>query len=149
MRAVLHGAAVGIVEGGRMGNSPGKAGRAFKDGPTGIKTLAIRVVQQRGTAMDKLRVSQLFSDSAGVLRWNLFSEGSVFQFTLDNDGMLAIFHGSRTERLSGHAVHASTQPKAIRAVYALCGLRAVREAMARLAAESRAIAGFKRNDTLH
>lgn len=99
--------------------------------------------------MDKLRVSQLFSDSAGVLRWNLCSEGSVFQCALDDDGVLAIFHGSRTERLSGHAVHASTHPKAIRAVYELCGLRAVGEAIARLVAESCAIAGFKRNDTLH
>ena len=99
--------------------------------------------------MDKLRVSQCFSDSTGVLRWNLYSEGSLFRCVLDNGGVLAIFHGNRAERLSGHAVHASVHPKSIQEVYALCGLRAVRAAMARLVAQSCALAGFRRSDTLH
>jgi hypothetical protein len=34
-------------------------------------------------------------------------------------------------------------------VYALCGLRTVREAMARLLAQSRTVAGYRRDDTLH
>ena len=81
--------------------------------------------------MGKMKVSQL-AEVAGVLRWSLRVEDRFFYCTLEEDGVLAIYHESRTERLSGCSVNAPTLPNTIRAVYALCGSSKFQEALARL-----------------
>jgi hypothetical protein len=81
--------------------------------------------------MGKMKVSQL-AEVAGVLRWSLRVEDRFFYCTLEEDGVLAIYHESRTERLSGCSVNAPTLGKAMRAAYALCGSRGVQEALERL-----------------
>ena len=81
--------------------------------------------------MGKMKVSQL-AEVAGVLRWSLRVEDRFFYCTLEEDGVLAIYHEGRIERLSGCSVHAATLAKAMRAVYALCGSKCVQEALERL-----------------
>jgi len=83
--------------------------------------------------MGKLRVSQL-ADVAGVLRWDVHIADRFYYCALADDGVLEIRCGGRTERIPGCAVHAATYAKAMRAVYALCGSKGVREALARLSA---------------
>ena len=81
--------------------------------------------------MGTMKVSQL-AEVAGVLRWSLQVEDNFYHCTLEEDGVLAIYHEGRIERLSGCAVHAASLPKAMRAAYALCGSKGVQEALVRL-----------------
>lgn len=82
--------------------------------------------------MGKIRISQL-AEVEGVLRWSLRVEDRLFFYcTLGEDGTLTIYHEGHTERLAGCSVHAASLPKAMRAVYALCGSKGVQEALARL-----------------
>jgi hypothetical protein len=81
--------------------------------------------------MGKIRVSQL-AEVAGVMRWSLRIEDRFFCCTLEEDGMLTIYHEGRIERLSGCSVNAATLPKTMRAAYALCGSSKVQEALTRL-----------------
>ena len=81
--------------------------------------------------MGKIKVSQL-AEVTGVLRWSLRIEDRFNHCTLEEDGMLTIYHEGRIERLSGCSVRAENLAKAVRAVYALCGSKEVQEALARL-----------------
>ena len=83
--------------------------------------------------MGKMKVSRL-SEVAGVLRWTLQIDIGFCYCVLAADGVLEVFHEGRTERLAGCSVTAATLPRAMRAVYALCGSRRVQEGLARLSA---------------
>ena len=85
--------------------------------------------------MSKIKVSHL-AEVTGVFRWSLRVEDRFYHCTLEQGGVLVIYHEGRTERLSGCSVNAATLGKAMRAAYALCGSRGVQGALARLGGQT-------------